>query len=204
MTDEILRDPALAEGDTPPHPSPAEGGTTDPAVRPPRPSQAEGEREDGSDDASGDGRAVHPSTAAIGGHPIHPAIVPLPIGLIVATTLSDLGHLITGERFFARASRFLLAGGILSGLTAALPGIVDFSTIRAARGRTGIAHATGNVTMLGLSALSLAIRARDGRRVPARAMALSALAATMLGLTGWLGGELAFRERIGVIPIEDR
>jgi hypothetical protein len=34
------------ESGTPPHPSPAEGGTTEPSGRPPRPSQAEGERGD--------------------------------------------------------------------------------------------------------------------------------------------------------------
>jgi hypothetical protein len=35
---------ADSESVTPPHPSPADGGTTEPAERPPRPSQAEGER----------------------------------------------------------------------------------------------------------------------------------------------------------------
>jgi hypothetical protein len=33
-----------SQSDTPPHPSPADGGTTEEAPRPPRPSQAEGER----------------------------------------------------------------------------------------------------------------------------------------------------------------
>lgn len=146
----------------------------------------------------------HPSTAAVGGHPIHPALVPVPIGLIVGAALSDLAHLVSGERFFVRASRFLLAGGLVSGLTAAIPGIVDFSTIRAARGSTGIAHASGNVTILGLSALSLALRARDGRRIPLPAMLLTMAAAVLLGITGWLGGELTFRERIGVVPLADR
>jgi hypothetical protein len=35
---------AAEDSGTPPHPSPAEGGTTEAAERPPRPSQAEGER----------------------------------------------------------------------------------------------------------------------------------------------------------------
>jgi uncharacterized membrane protein len=35
-------------------------------------------------------------------------------------------------------------------------------------------------------------------------MALSALAAALVGVTGWLGGELTFRERIGVVPLDDR
>jgi uncharacterized membrane protein len=40
--------------------------------------------------------------------------------------------------------------------------------------------------------------------VPLLAMALSALAAAMLAVTGWLGGELSYREGIGVIPDEER
>ena len=34
-----------AEAETPPHPSPADGGSTESAERSPHPSQAEGERE---------------------------------------------------------------------------------------------------------------------------------------------------------------
>jgi uncharacterized membrane protein len=152
----------------------------------------------------GTARDEHPSTAAIAGHPIHPTLVPLPIGFIVATSVSDLLRLLTGERFFERASRYLLAGGILSGLVAAVPGIVDFSTIRAARTPTGVAHAGGNVTILGLSAASLMLRNANRDRVPVIGMALSALAAAMLGVTGWLGGELTFRDRIGVVPRDER
>lgn len=147
---------------------------------------------------------AHRSTAAIAGHPIHPAIVPIPIGMIVATALSDLAHLLTRDGFFARASRFLVAGSIVSALVAAVPGIVDFSTIRAARNRGGFAHAGGNLTIVGLSALSLVLRSRSRHRVPAAAMALSGLAAALVGVTGWLGGELTFRERIGVVPLDDR
>ena len=53
MTDHVQPDPEWEAGDeqddedaggTPPHPSPADGGTTEPAGRAPRPSQAEGER----------------------------------------------------------------------------------------------------------------------------------------------------------------
>ncbi|MGH2385649.1 MAG: DUF2231 domain-containing protein [Candidatus Limnocylindria bacterium] len=78
------------------------------------------------------------------------------------------------------------------------------STIRAARGSTGIAHAVGNSGVLAMSAVSLALRLRGPRdRVPAAAMGLTAGAAGLLAVTGWLGGEMAFRERIDVIP-DDR
>ena len=36
--------------------------------------------------------SVQPSTASIAGHPLHPAVVPIPIGLLTAAAASDLAH----------------------------------------------------------------------------------------------------------------
>ena len=148
--------------------------------------------------------SVHRSTASINGHPLHPMVVPIPIGLLAVAAASDLAHLLTGDAFWARASRWLIGGGLLGGLVAAVLGMVDFRTIRAARGPVGTAHAAGNATILGLSGVSLLLRQGAPRGVPVLAMALSAVASGMLALTGWLGGELSFRHGIGVIPDEDR
>lgn len=146
---------------------------------------------------SSEAESVHPSTAAIAGHPLHPAVVPIPIGLLTAAAASDIAHLVTGDGFFARMSRWLIRGGLVGGAMAGVLGLLDFSTIRAARGPIGLAHAGGNVLILGLSALSLAQRRSSSSRVPASAMLLSAAAAGLLAVTGWLGGELVFRKRIG-------
>jgi uncharacterized membrane protein len=146
---------------------------------------------------------AHPSTAAIAGHPLHPAVVPLPIGLLSATAASDVAFLVTGDRFFARASRWLLRGAIASGALAATLGITDFATVRAARSATGIAHGGGNALILLASIISLAVRRGSPGRVPASALALSGIAAALLAVTGWLGGELSYRERVGVIPRDE-
>lgn len=148
--------------------------------------------------------SVHPSTASIAGHPLHPAVVPIPIGLLTAAAASDLAHAITGDAFWARASRWLLGGGLVGGLLAAGLGIVDFATIRKARGSIGAAHAAGNATILCLNGISLLLRQGSPRTVPALARGLTALAAAMLAVTGWLGGELAFRAGIGVVPDDER
>lgn len=148
--------------------------------------------------------ADHRSTAAVAGHPLHPAVVPLPIGLLTAVSLSDVAHLVTGEGFFARMSRWLIGGGVVGGLLAAILGLVDFSTIRAARGPIGLAHAGGNATILGMSAVSLVLRQRSSNHVPVLAVGLSAAAAALLAVTGWLGGELSYREGIGVLPHAER
>jgi uncharacterized membrane protein len=144
------------------------------------------------------------STASIGGHPLHPLAVTVPIGLFVATTAADVVHAATHDQFFSRMARWLLGGAVASGAFAGLFGATDFLTISKARGPMGIAHATGNITILGLSAASLAVRRGSRRETPMLAMVLSAAAASMLMVTGWLGGELSYRKGIGVVPHDER
>jgi uncharacterized membrane protein len=140
-----------------------------------------------------------PSLAAIGGHPIHPMLVPLPIGAFALTVLSDAAFAATGDRFFVRASRALTAVGIASGLAAAAAGALDFVGRKRVRDHPAAwLHAGGNVAAVGLSAISLATRLRNERAIPPGAVALSAGVGTILLITGWLGGELAYRHRVGV------
>jgi uncharacterized membrane protein len=146
---------------------------------------------------------AHPSTAALAGHPLHPSVVPLPIGLLAGAFMSDLAYLVTHDGFFARASRWLLRGGLATGAVAAALGATDFATVREARRPAGVAHASGNAIVMLLSAVSLALRRGRPGSVPGAAAALTALAAVLLSVTGWLGGELSYRHRVGVVPRDD-
>ncbi len=141
------------------------------------------------------------STAAIAKHPIHPMLVPMPIGLLTAAAASDLGYWLTGDRFWARASRWLIGGGIATGGTAALFGLTDFLTMRRPRERPeGWIHGSGNLIALAIWAVSLRLRLTDEERaVVPWGIGLSALTAMILAVTGWLGGELSYRHKIGVI-----
>ncbi|MDQ3881136.1 MAG: DUF2231 domain-containing protein [Chloroflexota bacterium] len=145
------------------------------------------------------------STASIAGHPIHPMLVPLPIGLLSAAFASDLAYVWSGDRFWARASRWLTAGGVLTGASAALFGITDFVTLRRPREHVeGWLHGAGNALVLALGLASLRLRLADGDRavVPWGVM-LSGLSAMILTVTGWLGGELSYRYKVGVIDDRD-
>ena len=140
-----------------------------------------------------------PSVAALGGHPLHPLLVPLPIGAFVLTLAADAAYVLTHDRFFARASTALSAVGIGSGLLAATAGAADFLGRERIRDhRAAWLHAAGNVSAVGLSAASLVMRLRQPETVPPAAMVASAAVAGLLLVTGWLGGELAYRHRIGV------
>jgi uncharacterized membrane protein len=152
--------------------------------------------------ASGGVRHEHdaiPSVAALGGHPLHPLLVPLPIGSFVLTLAADAAYAMTHDRFFARAATALTAVGIGSGLLAATAGAADFLGRERIRDhRAAWLHAAGNVSAVGLSAASLALRLRRPGSVPPAAMAASVAVGGLMLVTGWLGGEMAYRHRIGV------
>jgi uncharacterized membrane protein len=153
-----------------------------------------------------------PSVAAIAGHPIHPALVPLPIGSFVGALAADVAFAASGDPFFARAARLLTGAGIVTGAVVGAFGAVDFVAAPAVRSHTAAwLHAGGNAAALGIGVASLALRSRkrgpfdDGSRtVLPGGLVLSAAAGAVLAVTGWLGGELAFRHRVGVTERERR
>jgi len=145
-----------------------------------------------------------PSTAAIAGHPLHPMVVPLPIGAFTGALAADVAYAATNDPFFARAGRLLTLAGLVTGALAAILGGVDFWSKRQIRSHA-IAwfHVLGNALVLALGGVSIALRTRDGQRgtVPG-GIALSALSAMVLVVTGWLGGELSYRHRVGMTERE--
>jgi uncharacterized membrane protein len=145
-------------------------------------------------------RAVR-STASIGGHPVHPMLVPFPIAFLVGTLVTDLAFWGTGDPFWARASAWLVGAGVVMGLLTAVFGFIDFVTIeRARQGSTGWVHFLGNLLAVGLSFVSLLLRIGDARAgVLPRGIVLSFIVVGILLVTGWMGGELAYRYKIGMI-----
>ena len=142
-----------------------------------------------------------PSKAAIGGHPIHPMLVPFPIAFLVGALASDLGYWGTADPFWARASLWLAGAGLLTGALAALFGLIDFLALRRVRALAAAwLHFLGNGIALLLTLWSILHRYGDpGGGVLPTGLILSAAVAMILVGTGWLGGELAYRHRIGVI-----
>lgn len=140
------------------------------------------------------------SRAAIFGHPLHPMLVGFPIAFFIGAFVADLAFLILGDAFWARGSFWLLVGGFAMGLVAALPGSIDLLTIQHAR-RWGLAwtHGLLNLCVLTGALVNLLSRRADvtGAILP-YGLLLSALTVALLGVSGWLGGEMVFRHGIGV------
>jgi len=141
------------------------------------------------------------STAAVFHHPIHPMAIAFPVATLMAAPLSDLAAQATEDPFWRRASRWLLLGGLVSGAAASLVGLVDYLAIEEVRKEPSAhVHAGGNLLALVLTAANPARRSPDDEDGPdAIDLGLSLATVALLGATAWLGGELSYRHRIGVI-----
>jgi uncharacterized membrane protein len=139
------------------------------------------------------------STAAINGHPIHPMLIAFPIAFLVGAFVTDVVYAITDGAFWSQASLWLLIAGIATALFAALFGLIDFATIQRVRDhRIAWWHMGLNLLAVALAAINLALRlTSDGDTMPL-GLILSAAVTGLLTISGWLGGEMTFRHKIGV------
>jgi uncharacterized membrane protein len=140
------------------------------------------------------------SRTKIAGHPLHPMLIVFPLGLLATAVAFDIAALISNDSSWFNISFWIIAAGILGGLLAALPGLVDWLAIpNDTRAKTiGLWHGGGNVIVLVLFAISWFIR-RGNAEVPTSGALVSSFLAIGLALiTGWLGGELVDRLGVGV------
>jgi uncharacterized membrane protein len=122
------------------------------------------------------------------GHPLHPALLVMPIGAWTSATVLDL----VGEH---AAARKLTGLGCMTALPTAAAGAADWMNTTGAQRRTGFVHAAVNDAALMTYLLSWRAR-RKGRWL--RGMTLSLIGGGLLAAGGWLGGHLAYSQGVGV------
>lgn len=126
------------------------------------------------------------------GHPLHPTLSDVPIGLWTSSVVLDAAG---GERGEAAAD-LLLWLGILASVPTAAAGVLDWSEATRPSRRQGLVHAACNLLALELFVWSAAAR----RRSRSKGKRLSAAGAVALVVGGYLGGHLAYAEGVGVEP----
>jgi uncharacterized membrane protein len=134
------------------------------------------------------------------GHPLHQMLIVLPLGLLSGAVIFDVIRLIAGAGDWATVSFWLIAAGIVSGLLAAVFGLLDWTKIPSgtrAR-RIGAFHGLGNVVVVGLFGASWFLRSGTGMEPSTLALILSFAGGGLAMITGWLGGELVDRLGVGV------
>ncbi len=135
------------------------------------------------------------------GHPIHPMLIVLPLGLLSAAVVFDVVYLIVDDSIFSSVAFWNIAAGVVGGLLAAVFGALDWWHIpRDTRARRiGLLHGGGNVVVVVLFTLSWLLRlGQAGYEPSVLAYVLSFSGLALAAVTGWLGGELVDRLAVGV------
>lgn len=140
--------------------------------------------------------------ATIARHPLHPALVTIPIGCFVAAVISDIISIWTDPGFLARMSTWLIAFGFASSLIAAFFGFVDYLSAPMSMKARGVAgwHMTLNGCVVVIFGVALALRSIN-MQSPA-GYAMTGLGLVILLVAAYLGGELSHRYLVGAAEEE--
>jgi uncharacterized membrane protein len=140
--------------------------------------------------------------AKIGGHPIHPMLIPFPLALWATSFAADVLFYFLRYPVLLVIAKFMIAAGCLGAIAAAIPGIIDWLSIKNGDvKKVANWHARLNVAALVVFAISLLLRmGRYGEFVGRRLTVpflLSLVGVILILISGWLGGELVFRYGLG-------
>lgn len=137
------------------------------------------------------------------GHPLHPLLVHLPIGLFYSSLLLDLGNLLfDGGNALVRGAFYTMAFGTVMALVAAIPGLMDRADIRRDHpaARLATTHMLLNVTAVGIYLVNLALRygRLDEPATSGLTLLLSLAAVGIISYSGYLGGTMVYNDGIAV------
>jgi uncharacterized membrane protein len=138
------------------------------------------------------------------GHPLHPALVAFPLGLLLLVPVWDLASPLLGAHDAAAVAYWSELAGLALGSAAAVAGLIDLSRLsdQAAMG-TGLRHAGAALLSLCLFGVAFALR-RDGDPLRPVVVVLDSFGALALSVTGWLGGHLVFHHAVGLSETSPR
>jgi uncharacterized membrane protein len=137
--------------------------------------------------------------AQIAGHPIHPMLVTIPIGLWVFSLVCDfIAMRSTTPDTWVAASLYAMIGGILGAVAAAIPGLIDLLFLRKTPVlSTAVKHMVLNLTIVVLYVINAWLR-WGGSATGGTPLVLSLIAIAMLLVSGWLGGKMVYVAGVAV------
>ena len=144
--------------------------------------------------------------ATLAGHPLHPQLITLPLGMFPFSLVMDVLHQRTGKQSYADAAYYSLLGGFFGGLAAGAAGAVDYFAIPgdSKAKPTANLHALLNVSVLGVTAVNLLLRKDDRkRRGGGWPLALSAMANAGALVSSWYGGQLVYEHGLRVKGVDE-
>src|SRR5581483_1680374 len=127
-------------------------------------------------------------------------LVPFPIAFFVSAFEADLIVWQTGSQAWATASVWLLGAGLVMAALAATMGLIDvLGDVQIRNLSDAWLHAGGNVVVVLIELYNWYSRFEHGSAaIVPTGLILSLIATLILLFTGWKGGEMVYRHRIGV------
>jgi nitrite reductase/ring-hydroxylating ferredoxin subunit/uncharacterized membrane protein len=135
------------------------------------------------------------------GHPLHPALVNVPIGAWTVAAALDAIEEVSGNRALGSGADAAIGLGLVGALGAAITGIADWRHTDGRARRVGLAHGLLNTGAMALYTTSLILRRFKARRAGRGVAAFGYLVANA---SAYLGGYLVFNEQVGVDHTADQ
>jgi uncharacterized membrane protein len=139
--------------------------------------------------------------ANIARHPIHPMLVPLPIGMWILSLACDIVAAFSANpATWKTVALYAMVGGIIGALAAAVFGLIDLLSLPHEVRSTAIAHMSINLTIVVLFVINAWVRiaSPDAGAGSAWLVWLSVIAIALLVVSGWLGGKMVYRYGVAV------
>ena len=142
--------------------------------------------------------------ANIAGHPIHPMLIPLPIGLWVFSFVCDIcSRFAADPATWQVVALYTMIGGIVGALLAAVFGLIDLLSLPHGPIRsTALTHMAINLTVVALFVVNAWLRRGD--HASSTGFWLSLVAIVLLVVSGWLGGKMVYTQGVAVDTTEVR
>jgi uncharacterized membrane protein len=129
------------------------------------------------------------------GHPLHAALIDVPLGAWTTAVLLDAVESSTGREELRPGADAAIGIGLVGAIGAAVTGLTDYQHVQGSARRVGIVHGILNVVTLSCFTASYISRKRHSRTLGkfwgAAGFAIGMFAAT-------LGGELVYNLKVGV------
>ena len=136
--------------------------------------------------------------ASIAKHPIHPMLVPIPIGCWILSFVCDVTFVLgAGATHWATVSFWSMLVGILGAIAAAVPGVLDMLSLNGTPKKIALTHMGLNIAVVLLYAMNFGMRVNGGA-IAGLPLAFSIGAIVLLAISGWLGGHMVYVHRVGV------
>jgi uncharacterized membrane protein len=138
------------------------------------------------------------------GHPVHPILVTVPIGAWVCSLVFDVVSFVSSEpRTWSTGAMWLILLGAIGAVVATIFGAIDLGSLPhgSIASKTGRIHAALNSTATGIFIGDFIWRyASRGswESAPIGPLIMSIIGLAMVGVSGFLGGKLAYHYGIRV------